>query len=200
MTKVIQDLDGPRIGINSSFDMYAKLLHESARLKADWRNSFDTFNFLVTAWHLFHDWPKCEPKDALTRLKRQRTQIPGEMIFILDIVKDITNGSKHFQLDPSAAKARVVSEIHTGFEVSYYQLLVRRRLPGLDARSTKVGLKGYFSIVVLHNILMRYFEWVFDDAENIGSFPKCIVDAVKYCDIESRPLLISESAKELLQV
>jgi hypothetical protein len=196
MTKVIQNLDGPSIGINSSFDMYAKLRHESIRLQADWRNSFDTFNFLVTAWHLYHDWPKCEPKGSLTRLKRHRSQIPEEMVFVLDIVKDITNGSKHFYLTKEASTKRVVNEIHNGEEYGFYEFFFRESIPGLDANSGK--LKGYFSIRVLHNILMRYFDWVFDEEVPVSSFPKQIVEAINYCDLVNRPQFVSEDAKELL--
>jgi len=196
MTKVIQDSDGPSIGINSSFDMYAKLLYESSRLQVDWRNSFDTFNFLVTAWHLYHDWPKCEPKGSLTRLKRHRTQIPEEMIFILDIVKDVTNGSKHFSLSQEASRKRVVNEIHNGEESGFYQFFFRENLPGLDANSGK--FKGYFSIRVLHNIIMKYFSWVFDEGVAVGCFPKEIVEAIHYCDLVNRPRSVSDAARELL--
>jgi hypothetical protein len=196
MTKVIQNLDGPSIGINSSFDMYAKLCHESLRLQADWRNSFDTFNFLVTAWHLYHDWAKCEPKGSSTRLKRHRTQLPQEMVFVLDIVKDITNGSKHFNLSPEASRKRIVNEVHDGDEYGFYEFLFRESMPGLDANSVK--FKGYFSIRVLHNIIMKYFEWVFDEATPVDSFPKEIVEAINYCDLVSRPDSVSDAAIKLL--
>lgn len=196
MTKVIQNLDGPILGISSSFDMYDKLLYESSRLQSDWRNSFNTFNFLVTAWHLYHDWPKCESKGSLTRLKRHRTQIPEEMIFVLDIAKDITNGSKHFYLSKEASSKRVVSEVHNGGEYGFYEFFFRESLPGLDANSDK--FKGYFSIRVLHNIVMKYFDWVFDETTPVNRFPKEIVEAINYCDLVNRPECVSDAARAIL--
>ena len=176
--------------------MYAKLRHESLRLQADWQNSFDTFNFLVTAWHLYHDWPKCEPKGSLTRLKRHANQLPEQMVFVLDIVKDITNGSKHFNLSPEASRKRIVSEVHDGGESGFYHFFFRERIPGLDADSGK--FKGYFSIRVLHNIIMKYFDWVFDEVTPVGSFPKEIVEAINYCDLVNRPDSVSDAAIKLL--
>lgn len=189
---------GQLLGINSSFDMFAKLLHESSRLQADWRNSFDIFNFLVTAWHLYHDWPKCEPKGSFCRIKRHRSQLPKEMSFVLNIVRDLTNGSKHFNLTREASQSRVVKEVHTGEEYGFYEYFFRESIPGIDASSDL--FKGYFSIRIIHNILMRYFEWVFDDKIPVGSFPKEITEVINYCDLLKRPdhASLSEAAKNLL--
>jgi hypothetical protein len=198
MTKVIQNLDGLNFGISSSFDMYSKLLNESARLQTNWENAFDAFNFFVTAWHLYHDWVKCEHKGSLSRIKRHRTQIPKEMIFVLNIVKDLTNGSKHFSLSNEASTKRVINKVHDGKEYGFYEFFFRENIPGVDAKSDQ--LQGYFSIRVLHNIVMKYFDWVFDDGVKVDDFPLEIVDAITYCDLINRTDHdnVSEAARELL--
>ncbi|MBC7757193.1 MAG: hypothetical protein H7Z20_11270 [Bdellovibrio sp.] len=192
MSKLIENLDGPVLGINSSKDMHQKLKYESLRLQENWKNPYDAFNFLVTAWHLFHDWPKSDKKMDLSRIKRQGKQLPAEMLFVLNVVKDLTNGSKHFSLEKKAANKRVVSEIHTGNEVGWYQYYFRENLPGVNANDS--NCQGYFSIRVLHNIVIYYFEWVFDDSLLASNFPNEIVEAIRYSDIANRPKEITQAA------
>ncbi len=105
MSKAIAGNDGPVLGIESSLDMFEKLKFESLRLQLGW-HPYDAFNFLVTAWHLFEDWPNSDDSRALCRMKRQRTRLPREINFVLDVVRDLVNGSKHFYLKTSAAKKR----------------------------------------------------------------------------------------------
>lgn len=113
MGKKIAAREGPVLGIDSSAAMFEKLKHESSRLQQGW-HPYDAFNFLVTAWHLFEDWPMSDDPRALSRMKRHRPRLPPPMNFALDIVRDLVNGSKHFRLTPDAAAKRRVDEVHTG--------------------------------------------------------------------------------------
>lgn len=180
MGKKIAARDGPALGINSSSDMFEKLKHESSRLQQGW-HPYDAFNFLVTAWHLFEDWTKSDDPRALCRMKRQRPRLPTPMNRVLDIVRDLVNGSKHFQLTPDAAAKRRVGEVHTGKEVGFYEYYFHEHLPGVTVED-----HWYFSIRVLNNVVMRYFEWVFDDSTPIKNFPSDLLEAIQYCDIANR--------------
>lgn len=181
MGKVIADREGPVFGIDSSVAMFEKLKYESSRLQKRW-HPYDAFNFLVTAWHLFEDWTKSDAPSALCRMKRQRRRLPDDMNFTLDIVRDLVNGSKHFQLTPDAAAKRRVGEVHTGDEVGWYEYHYHEDLPGVTVED-----HWYFSIRVLHNLMMRYFEWVFDDSTPVKDFPCDLLDAILYCNIAKRP-------------
>ena len=180
MGKVIAARDGPVFGIDSSAAMFEKLKHESSRLKQGW-HPYDAFNFLVTAWHLFEDWTKSDDTRALCRMKRQRRRLPSSMNFILDIVRDLVNGSKHFQLTPDAAAKRRVGEVLTGEEVGFYEYCFHENLPAVTVED-----HWYFSIRVLNNIMVRYFEWVFDDSTAVEDFPCDLLKAIQYCDIANR--------------
>ena len=194
MSKIIGGKDGPVLGLYSSKDMFEKLKFESLRLQSDWQNPYDSFNFLVTAWHLFHDWPKSDKPLEPSRIKRQVTQLPPEMKFLLNIVQDLANGSKHFSLDPKAEKKRQVDEVHTGNEVGWYQYFFRQRLPGVTARE-----HFYFNIRVLHNLVMCYFEWVFDDSKLAADFPNVLTEAILHCNIAKRAgNNTSPAAKEII--
>lgn len=180
MGKKIPARDGPVLGIDSSAAMYEKLKHESLRLQQGW-HPYDAFNFLVTAWHLFEDWTKSDDPRALCRMKRQRQRLPDQMNFVLDIVRDLVNGSKHFQLTPDAAAKRRVGEVHTGDEVGFYEYLFHENLPAVTVED-----HWYFSIRVLNNIIIRYFEWTFNDLTAVKDFPCDLLEAILHCDIANR--------------
>ncbi len=194
MSEKILGNDGPVLGLYSSKDMFEKLKFESSRLQQDWHNPYDTFNFIVTAWHLFHDWPKSDDPRALSRIKRNINKLPTPMKLVLNIVRDLANGSKHFSLDPKAAEKRRIGEVHTGKEVGIYQYFYRSKMPGIT-----VDEHNYFSIRVLHNLVMHYFEWVFDDTKLVSDFPSELTEAILHCNIAERAgLKTSPAAKEII--
>lgn len=180
MGKTISGKDGPVLGINSSLDMFEKLKHESHRLQQEW-HPYDAFNFLVTAWHLFEDWPRSDDPRDLSRQKRHIGKLPSEMNLVLDVVRDLVNGSKHFQLTPKAADKRRVSEIHTGQEVSYYSYFFHEDLPAVTVED-----HWYFSIRILNNLVIRFFEWVFDESSPVKKFPSELLEGILYCNIAER--------------
>jgi hypothetical protein len=180
MGKLISGRNGPVLGIESSHDMYEKLKHDSLRLQKKW-HPYDAFNFLVTAWHLFEDWTLSDDSRALCRLKRHRRRIPSSMNLVLDVVRDLVNGSKHFQLTKEAADKRRVGEVYTGNEVGYYEYFFHEDLPAVTVED-----HWYFSIRVLNNLVIRYFEWVFDDSCPVKDFPDELEEAILYCNIANQ--------------
>ena len=180
MGKKISGREGPVFGMDSSAAMFEKLKFESSRLQGAW-HPYDSFNFLVTAWHLFEDWTNSDDPKASCRMKRQRRRLPTSMNLVLDVVRDVVNGSKHFQLNPNSAAKRRVTEVHTGDEVGFYEFYFHEELPAVTVED-----HWYFSIRVLHNLLMRYFEWVFNDSVLVEDFPAELLDALLYCNIAER--------------
>lgn len=180
MGKKMLDKDGPVLGISSSLDMYEKLKHESIRLQQEW-HPYDAFNFLVTAWHLFEDWTNSDDPKALSRSKRHRKKLPTDMNLVLDTVRDLVNGSKHFQLNPEAANKRIVNEVHTGNEVGWYSYFFHEHILAVTVKD-----HWYFSVRILNNVVVRYFEWVFDDSSPVKDFPDELLEAIKYCNIANR--------------
>ncbi|MDP2248510.1 MAG: hypothetical protein Q8J65_10290 [Nitrosomonadales bacterium] len=182
MGKEITGVDGPVFGISSSKDMFEKLKYESLDLQKNWLNTYTTFNFLVTAWHLFEDWKKSDDPRSLSRIKRQKKKLPSEMILVLDVIRDLVNGSKHFKLTPEAVKNRRVTYVHTGKEVGWYDFFFHENLPAVT-----VDGHWYLSIRLINNIAMSYFEWVFDDTSSVKHFPTDLLQAINYCNIARHP-------------
>lgn len=183
MTKSITGNQGPTIGLSTSLDLYQKLQFESERLITNHWHSYDAFNFIITAWHLYDDWlQKGNSKTLSVQKRRKEKCTPKSMHLVLQLVNDLANGSKHFQLNQPAARNRKINETHEGNESSFYSWFNRERgIPGLTADDG-----SYFSLRQLNLILMRYFEWVFDDSVGIDTFPKDIEYAIEYCNIANR--------------
>lgn len=180
MGKAISGVAGPVLGIRSSLGMYEKLKYESLRLQDGW-HPYDAFNFIVTAWHLFEDWKKSDDSSSLNRQKRSRAKLPDQMNLVLNVIRDLANGSKHFELTPEAARKRRVTEVHSGKEVGWYSYFFHESLPAVT-----VDQHWYFSIRVLNNIIIRYFDWVFDDTSAVKAFPNELLEAINYCNIANR--------------
>ncbi len=102
--------------------------------------------------------------------------MPSEMNFVLNILQDLANSSKHVRLDRDSARKRKVDTVHDGNEVGFFEFFFHEDIPGISAGNS------YFSIRVLRNIVVRYFEWVFDDSAAVKDFPAEIIEAIQYCD------------------
>ncbi len=180
MGRKLHGKTGATLGLLSSNDYYNKFLRESEILKEEW-NALDATNFLITAWHLFNDWIKSESKRTLTRTKRNRSNLPSQMNLVLDVTRDLVNGSKHFELDSRSVQNRKVTEVHDGLEAGWFSYFFHENIAG-------VSLEGgwYFSVRVLHNILVTYYEWVFDDSQLPKEFPKELLEAINYCNVKNR--------------
>lgn len=103
------------------------------------------------------------------------------MNLVLNVVRDLVNGSKHFQLDLASAEKRIVGEVHTGKEVGYYSYCFHEKIHAVTVED-----HWYFSVRILNNLIVRYFEWVFDDSAPVKDFPADLLEAILYCNIANR--------------
>ncbi|MFM8900724.1 MAG: hypothetical protein ACKOF9_12370 [Burkholderiales bacterium] len=164
---------GAVLGFRTSLDLYEKLKREGARLEGRWHPD-DAFNFLVTAWHLYEDWltkdRATQPELQLASQKRRKKQLPEQMVFLLAVLRDLANGSKHLELDPKSTQNRVITETHDGGIDDYWAYFFQEGIVGVIAYDVS-GDVYYFSIRTLRNLVLEYFAWVFDDAQPVASFP-----------------------------
>lgn|SRR5690554_1104106 len=181
MSEKIADNEGHVFGMSSSYDLYEKLKYESERLKDGWHH-YDAFNFLVTAWHLYEDWLKNEDKKLLCKQKRNPNKLSPQMRMVLNTVRDLTNGSKHFKLTDKYKNKSGVSKIHSGCEGgSWYSFLFHEKMYGVTVEDN-----SYFSIRLLNDFIMRYYQWVYDDTVPVESFPQELNAAILWCNIANR--------------
>jgi hypothetical protein len=182
MDKKLSGLDGPVLQIATCMDLLEKLREDGRRLEGTW-HPYDAFNFVVTAWHLQNDWlsQRGAPKPMLAAEKHLPKRLPPEMRLVLDVLRDLANGSKHQTLEQTAADKRVVAQLDSGRTAGYYSYYFRERMIGV----TTTG--GYiFSIRKLRNFSLAYFDWVFDDTRPVRPFPGELIWGIWRCNPANR--------------
>ncbi|MFA5996426.1 MAG: hypothetical protein WC790_01745 [Candidatus Paceibacterota bacterium] len=90
-------------GLNNCLDLYAKLKYEGENLESNW-NEYNSFNFIVTSWHLYNDWLKADSvnRPRLSTKKKEPPKTPPNMLLVVYALRDIANSSKHFFLNDDA--------------------------------------------------------------------------------------------------
>jgi hypothetical protein len=98
----------PRLPIDSCEALFDKLKWERQQLENDWTSSYTTFNFVVTAYHLYRDWIKRAGTNE-QKLRLQTLPAQGKLLF--DVWRDITNATKHWELNDRSQSLQVVNDI-----------------------------------------------------------------------------------------
>lgn len=98
----------PRLPIDSCEALFEKLKWERQQLEGDWTSSYTTFNFVVTAYHLYKDWIK-RAGSSEQKLRLQNLPEKGKLLF--DVWRDITNAVKHWELNERSKEQQVVNDI-----------------------------------------------------------------------------------------
>ncbi|MFZ6731059.1 hypothetical protein ACO0LG_03960 [Undibacterium sp. Ji42W] len=152
-----------KFGLKSPYDLYEKLKYDAQLLLRRRRENaeeyrqeeFEAFNFFVTAWHLYYDWlqgvSKDKPKHSLEKIQKATSEFRE----IKDVMKNIANGSKHFELNAPAKVAVGDREIS-----SYYSYFFGPQF-SIDTKSF------HFLMYELVGVIMTYFEWIFDDSKPV---------------------------------
>jgi hypothetical protein len=104
-----QTLPSPRIPLHSCAALLDKLKWDYAQFEDGW-TEYRTFNFVITAYHLYVDWIK----SAGSRSQKLRKGIisahpQGKLLF--NTLRDITNATKHWKLDAENKGRQIVSEV-----------------------------------------------------------------------------------------
>lgn len=143
----------PRLPIDSCEALFEKLKWERQQLEGDWTSPYTTFNFVVTAYHLYKDWIK-QAATAEQKLRWQNLPEKGKLLF--DVWRDITNATKHWELNKQSKEHQVVDKI-TGpligdwdsflFTGPVYYVRVGNALPSLPELSA---------------VTIRCFEWILE--------------------------------------
>lgn len=99
-----------RLPLHTAEDMLAKLKWEEQKLIDGW-SVYDSYNFLVTAHHLYVDW--ILKGRAATPAQIARAQaLPADAKEVFQAVIDVSNGSKHWKLDhPNALNRQIVEDV-----------------------------------------------------------------------------------------
>jgi hypothetical protein len=164
-----------KIEINSCVDLFEKLGYEKSKLDKEW-NPFDFFNFTVTAWHLHHDWLNNDKSNRPTLAMRKVDQALPQIKEVVMIARDLSNGSKHFQLNKPNMKKKVVEKIHDP-EIRDWHSYFYRPKHGISTKS------AYYSTADFIFLLYEYLAWVMSDNQSAEVMPEKIVKHLDSCKV-----------------
>ena len=162
-------------GFNSAKDVYEKLVRDSKKLGENHRSKDECFNFSVTAWQLYNDW--LENDDFILALAK--TKYKNSKIFMDDMMLGlcaVANSSKHMYLwqslrsDPNFNVVDIIYEDVTDWHKYFFAPF-----------PTIVTKKAKYNLWKVNEILLEYFEWVFDDSAVATDLPLSIKNKLNEC-------------------
>jgi len=149
----------PRIPIDTCEGLLEKLKWDYQQLQEGW-TEYRTFNFVVTAHHLYADWIN----SAGTRKQKQRkNNLPKQGKKLFSTLRDITNSSKHWKLNAKGQKKQIVSGVSKPVVADYYAYFIAGPVMYVSVGSARP------SIPELASLTLECFDWILQGKER--SFP-----------------------------
>jgi hypothetical protein len=147
-----------RLQLENAVDLFAKLQWEKGRLEDGW-GVYDSFNFVVTAHHLYVDWLKVE-NGAPERSVAKKAQLPAEIKIVFQAAIDISNGSKHWALtNKRSLENQVVTKIDGPVIADWWSYSVGGPMVYVD-------FDGYStSMMEFSELIVGAMAWIFDESD-----------------------------------
>lgn len=173
-----------RLGLSTCRDLYGKLKFDASQLDAaegegaekELMQEYAAFNFFVTAWHLYHDWLD-KDLDGRPAYALQKKEISADAFReVKDAIRGLANGSKHLT-SWEEPKISVSEREIVDFRSYFFG-------PAFGIRTES----HYFSLMTLEDIVLRYFEWIFDDSVLALGLPEHIVSRMAFCKVDRLPM------------
>ena len=157
-----------RFGLETCQDMYEKLKWEASRLEDGW-SVYDTFNFVVTAYHLYIDWiDKCGSPEE----REKKHLLPESAKMVLQSIVDLANGNKHWELSHKGSlKHQVVKSVHKRTRGDWYAYFVAGPMVYVEFGDYVLSMRG-----LMYQVL-GYFKWIFEDGD--VAFPRELQDQLE---------------------
>lgn len=158
-------------GIENSLNLFEKIKLDGQKMISS-AHPFEVFNFVITVWHLHNDWL---PKE----IENYSERVPELMEKVFTLICAIANGSKHYNLYTSNVEKY-------GKRVSCEKPGIRNWTAFFSGRNQPdFKIDGIFiTLQELHNIIIFFFEWVFNDQVDLESFPAELQELL--CQIQQR--------------
>lgn len=156
----------PRIPIDTCEGLFEKLKWDHQQLQEDW-NEYRTFNFVVTAYHLYADWINHVGSKAQRSRKGKLPAIGKKLFYTL---RDITNASKHWLLDTKSQKRQIVQGVSKAQIGDWHAYFITG-----PVLYVSIG-KACPSIPELAIITIECFEWILNGETD--TFPETLNERI----------------------
>jgi hypothetical protein len=141
-----------RFALDTAQDMFKKLKRDEERLMETW-DVYDSFNFVVTAHHLYVDWLK--PASATPEQIQRKKQLSAEAKEVFRAVLDVSNGSKHWQMtNPDSLARQVIISVSTPAINDWFAYFEDKPMVYFTFSVYKL------SMAELSDFVMKYFDWI----------------------------------------
>ena len=167
----------PRLPFGTCEDLFSKLKLDFEDLKKDWSEQH-TFNFIVTAYHLYQDWID---RVGSSEMKRKKNQLPPQAKLLVNVFRDITNATKHWKLDKGSQAKQVVDGVSQPQIADWYAYFKAGPVIYVDVDGARPSMPE------LSHVAIKLFEWLLDDAVYV--FPADLANSLATI---FRPLVPSE--------
>lgn len=157
----------PRLPLHTCEDLLAKLQWDHEQFKQGW-DTYRSFNFIITANHLYKDWLK----NAGTPLQKQRKdKFPSQARLVFKILGDLANASKHWDLDARNQKNQAVTAVSTPQMADWYAYFVAGPVIYVEVDGARPSLPE------LAEVTVRCLEWVINSED--AFFPEKLLSDIK---------------------
>lgn len=161
-----------RFSLETCEDMHEKLKWEAQRLENGW-SVYDSFNFVVTAHHLYHDWIEC---CGSAGVKNKKLLLPAHAKMVMQSIVDLSNGNKHWQMTQKGSLERqVITQVHERGINDMFAYLLAGPMVYIEFDDYKLSMAE-----LVHQVL-GYFKWMFESGS--GDFPLGLLEHLEYCRI-----------------
>jgi len=157
----------PRIPIDTCEGLYDKLKWDYEQLEEGW-TEYRTFNFVVTAYHLYADWID---KVGTRKQKQRKNKLPAQAQKLFFTLRDITNSSKHCELDASGRKKQIVSEVSKPIIADWYAYFIAGPVMYVLVDSARPSLPE------LASLTLECFDWLLRASED--AFPTLLLERLE---------------------
>lgn len=149
----------PRISISTCEGLFEKLKWDLEQLELGW-DEYRTFNFVVTAYHLYEDWIK---RGGTAIQQERKAALPERAKILFKVLRDITNASKHWELHGGSQARQIVDHVSAPEIRDWYAYLIAGPVIYVSVGG------GLPSMPELASVTIGCFEWIINSQSS--SFP-----------------------------
>lgn len=175
---MLRPTSSPRLPIDSCEALFEKLKLDFVQLEKEWSSPYCTFNFVVTAYHLYQDWLK---RAGTAEQKKRRAQLPENGKLLFEVWRDITNASKHWELNERSQNQQIVNEVSAPQIGDWYAYLVAGPVIYVQVGETRPSLPE------LAQVTIWCFKWLIEGEHSFALSDLQRQLQLVFRPIESRP-------------
>ncbi len=163
----------PRLCIDSCEALFCKLKWDYEQLTKDW-SPYCSFNFSLTAYHLYHDWIK---RAGTEEQKYRKAALSEQGRLLFEIWRDVTNATKHWELNERSQSQQVVNSVSNPQIADWYAYLITGPVIYLQVGNARP------SLTQLADVTIWCFKWIIEGEESFA-----YTDLSRQLELAFRPI------------